>query len=127
MFLYVESVDAMCLANSSNLLDLVPDTSVGLTGCFGQGPNIICGDIESLNDIWCTSAGSWIRNMGSECSTFIMLRHDEIALLPLIFSAFRSDRGSLCFSFILYSSKFICHIAGIRALLMVIGVFLIKR
>ena len=80
MFLYGEDVDVVFLATSNNLLDFVPDTSVGLTGCVGQGPNVVCGDIESLTDVWCSSAGGWIRDMASDCSALTMLRHDEIAL-----------------------------------------------
>ena len=80
MFLNGENVDVMFLATSNNLLKIMPDTSIGLTDCVGQGPNVVCGDIESLADVLCSSAGGWIRDMASDCSALIMLRHDEIAL-----------------------------------------------
>ena len=51
MFLYGLDVDVVFLAVSNNLLDFVPDTSVGLTVCVGQGPNVDYGDIESLTDV----------------------------------------------------------------------------
>ena len=63
MFLYGEDVDVVFLAASINLLDFVPDTSVGLTGCVGQGPNVVCGDIDSLAVVWCSLAGDWIRSL----------------------------------------------------------------
>ena len=58
MFLYSEDVDVVFLAAGTNFLDIVPDTSVDLTGCVGQGPNVVYGD-----NVWCSSAGSetWIR------------------------------------------------------------------
>ncbi len=73
MFLYGENVDVVYLAASNNLL-------VSLTSCVGQGPNVLCGEIESLVDLWCSSVGSLIRDMASDFSILTMLRHDEIAL-----------------------------------------------
>ena len=73
MFLYGEDVDAL-LATSNSLLDFVPYTSVVLTGCVGQGPKIVCGDNESLADVWCSSAVVLIRDMASDCSALTMLR-----------------------------------------------------
>ena len=70
----------MFLATSNNLLDFMPDTSVCLTGCVGQSPNVVLGDIESLADVWCSSAWDWIRDIVSGCSALTMLQHDEIAL-----------------------------------------------
>ena len=80
MFLYGEDVDVVSIAASNNLLDFVPDTSVGITGCVGQGQNVVCGDIESLADVWCSSVAVWIRDMDSDCCAMTMLRHSEIAL-----------------------------------------------
>ena len=59
------------------------------TGWVGQGPNVKCGDIESLADVWCSSAGDWIREMASDCSALTMLRHGDIALLHSVFKTFQ--------------------------------------
>ena len=80
MFLYGEDTDVRFFAASNNLLDFVQDTQVGITGCVGKGPNVVCCDIESLIDVWCSSDGVWIRDMASDCSALTMLRHGEIAL-----------------------------------------------
>ena len=80
MFLNGENVDVMFLATSNNLLKFMPDTSIGLTDCVGQGPNVVCGDIESLADIGCSSTGGWFRGMASDSSALTMLRHSEINL-----------------------------------------------
>ena len=80
MFLYGEDVDVLFLAAINKLLDFVPDTSVSLTGSVGQGPNGACGDIESLADVWCLSAGVSIRGMALDRSALTMLRHGAIAL-----------------------------------------------
>ena len=81
MILYGEYVDVVFLAASNNLLDFVPDvvtdTSFGLTGCVGQGPNVVCGDTDSLADVCFSSAGGSIRDMDSVCSALTMLRHVE--------------------------------------------------
>ena len=79
MFLNGDDVDVVFLAASNNLLKFMPDTSIGLTVCVGQGPNVVCGHIESLANIWCSSAGGWIRDMASDCSALTILRHGEIA------------------------------------------------
>ena len=76
--MYGEDVDIVFLATSNNLLDFVPDTSVGLTGCVGP-LYVVCGDIESLAGVWCSSTGGWIRDMASDCTALTMLRYDEIA------------------------------------------------
>ena len=39
MFLNVDDVDVVFLAASNTLLKFMPDTSIGLTGRVGQGPN----------------------------------------------------------------------------------------
>ena len=80
MFLNGNDVDVLFLASSNNLLKFMPDTSIGLTVCVGQGPNVVCGDIESWADVWYSSAGGWIRVTASDCSALTILRHGEIAL-----------------------------------------------
>ncbi len=73
------------------------DTLIGLTDCVGQGPNVVCGDIESLADIGCSLTGGRIRGMASDSSALTMLCHSEINLEP---SLFWLDFGSLWFAFI---------------------------
>ena len=68
MFLNGDDVDVVFLV-ASNLLKFMPDTSIGLTVC-----------VESLVDVWCSSAGGWIRDMASCCSALTILRHGEIDL-----------------------------------------------
>ena len=80
MFLNGDDVDDVFLAASNNLLKFMPDTSISLTVCVGQGPNVVCGDIESLADVWCSLAGGRIRDMDSDCSDLTILRDGEIAL-----------------------------------------------
>ena len=75
-----DEVDVVFLAASNNLLKFMPDTSIGLTGCVGQVPNVVCGDIESLADVWCSSTGGWIRDIASDRSALTILRHVEITL-----------------------------------------------
>ena len=41
MFLNGDDVDVVFLAASNNLLKFMPDTSIGLTDCVGQGPNVL--------------------------------------------------------------------------------------
>ena len=89
MFLYDEEVDVVSVAANNNLIDLVPDTSFGITCYVGQGLNAVCGDIESLNDVWCSSAGGWIRDMASDWFALTMLCHSQIALWTSVFKAFQ--------------------------------------
>ena len=60
MCLNGDDVNVVFLTASNNLLKF---TSIGLTGCVSQGPNVLCGDIESLADAWCSSAGGKITDM----------------------------------------------------------------
>ena len=48
MFMNGDDVDVVFLAASNYLLKLMTDTLIGLTGCVGQDPNVVCGDIEKL-------------------------------------------------------------------------------
>ena len=61
MFLNGENVDVMFLTARNDLLRFMPDTSIGLTDSVGQGPNVVCVDIECLADIGSSSNGGWIR------------------------------------------------------------------
>ena len=79
MFLNGDDVNVVFLTASNSLLKFMPDITIVLTG-VGQGPNVVCCYIESLADVWCTSARGWIRDMASECSALTIVLHGEIAL-----------------------------------------------
>ena len=56
MFLNGDDFDVVFLSASNNLLKFITDTSICLAGCVGQVLNVVCGDIKSLADAWCSSA-----------------------------------------------------------------------